>query len=61
MKIKNSVSNVIEYKSVPDLWHLAMELKERGQEDLGDDVLTTWHMAHTLLQVNEGVSVILED
>ena len=61
MKIKNSIGNIIEYKSVPDLWHLAMDLREHGHDDLGDDVLTAWHMAHTLIQVNDGVSSIISD
>lgn len=52
------VVNVSEL-TIPDLWHLAMHLRDLAQKHGGDswyavaahDVLETWHLAHDLLNV----------
>jgi len=33
---------------IPDLWHLAMALRDWGMEPASAAVLETWHLAHDL-------------
>tara|TARA_R110000751_G_C13407630_1_gene438548 strand:- start:148 stop:333 length:186 start_codon:yes stop_codon:yes gene_type:complete len=35
-------------RQIPDLWHLAMALKDWGMEPASAAVLETWHLAHDL-------------
>ena len=35
---------------VPDLWHIAMHLKERGFPKAQDEVLECWYLCHDLLR-----------
>ena len=39
---------------VPDLWHIAMMLKEKGYLDEHIKVLETWHLCHDLLAYAKG-------
>lgn len=34
---------------VPDLWHVAMELKDQGNTQASEMVLDCWHLAHDML------------
>ena len=33
---------------IPDLWHIAMELKRQGKRTASDFVLETWYLCHDL-------------
>jgi len=38
----------IEQEQVDDLWHIAMDLKNRGHNKASEAVLHTWHLAHDM-------------
>jgi hypothetical protein len=35
---------------VPNLWHLAVDLKRRGDKEGAAEVLECWHLCHDLLE-----------
>lgn len=51
----NSDPRLIE---IPDLWHLAMALRDWGMEPASAAVLETWHLAHDMKKTLIAISVL---
>ena len=39
----------IDKIQVPDLWHVAMYVKDQGDTQWADQILDCWHLAHDLI------------
>jgi hypothetical protein len=43
--------------TIPDLWHIAMRLRDQGQHLNSDAVLEAWHLCHDLLKHITGAEI----
>jgi hypothetical protein len=48
MKVYNQDGKEYDVTSIPDLWHAAMYLREKGQDHYAEMVLKAWHQAHAM-------------
>lgn len=39
---------------IPDLWHIALRFRDEGENEVADQILYTWHIAHDMLNTIKG-------
>ena len=61
IRLLNENGIAVEYGQIPDLWHIAQYVIEKGEKkgnpalvNQGKDIISVWHMAHDLKACAEG-------